>query len=149
MCQRSGYRLLNPKGLYGFHYSGLPTLCPILSKSTPHPAFQMDSNDYQTEAIRTAIYPNLGDNLVYPTLGLVGEAGEVADKLKKIIRDKGGVMEESDRKKIALEVSDVCWYLAMLAYELDFTLGEIMQMNLDKLASRQQRGVLSGSGDDR
>lgn len=109
----------------------------------------MDSNDYQTEALRTAIYPNLGENLVYPTLGLVGEAGEVADKIKKIIRDKGGVMEESDRKKIALEVSDVCWYLAMLAYELDFTLGEIMQMNLDKLASRQQRGVLSGNGDDR
>jgi NTP pyrophosphatase (non-canonical NTP hydrolase) len=109
----------------------------------------MDSNEYQTEAIRTAIYPNLGKNPVYPTLGLVGEAGEVADKIKKIIRDKGGVMGESDREKIALEVSDVCWYLAMLAYELDYTLGEIMQMNLDKLASRQQRGVLSGSGDYR
>ena len=109
----------------------------------------MDSNDYQTEALRTAIYPNLGENLIYPTLGLVGEAGEVADKIKKIIRDKGGVMEDSDREKIALEVSDVCWYLAMLAYELDYTLGEIMQMNLDKLASRQQRGVISGSGDDR
>lgn len=109
----------------------------------------MDSNYYQTEALRTAIYPNLGKNPVYPTLGLVGEAGEVADKIKKIIRDKGGVMGESDREKIALEVSDVCWYLAMLAYELDYTLGEIMQMNLDKLSSRQQRGVLSGSGDDR
>jgi NTP pyrophosphatase (non-canonical NTP hydrolase) len=91
----------------------------------------------------------MGQNFIYPTLGLVGEAGEVAEKVKKLIRDKGGVLSDEDRKNIALEASDVCWYLAVLAFELDYTLEEVMQMNLDKLASRQQRGVISGSGDNR
>jgi NTP pyrophosphatase (non-canonical NTP hydrolase) len=109
----------------------------------------LTANDYQTTALQTAIYPNPGQNFIYPTLGLVGEAGEVAEKAKKIIRDGNGVLTDPDREKIALELSDVCWYVAVLAYELDYTLEEIMQMNLDKLASRQQRGVLSGSGDNR
>ena len=109
----------------------------------------MRANDYQTAALQTAIYPDQGQNFISPTLGLVGEAGEVAEKVKKLIRDGDGILTDPDREKIALEVSDVCWYLAVLAYELDFTLEEIMQMNLDKLASRQQRGVISGSGDAR
>jgi phosphoribosyl-ATP pyrophosphohydrolase len=109
----------------------------------------MTPNDYQTAALRTAIYPNIGSNLVYPILGLVGESGEVAEKIKKLIRDKEGVLTDPDREKIALELSDVCWYLAVLAFELDYTLEEVLQMNLDKLQSRQQRGVLSGSGDSR
>jgi NTP pyrophosphatase (non-canonical NTP hydrolase) len=109
----------------------------------------LSPNDYQTGALQTAIYPNQGQNFIYPTLGLVGEAGEVAEKAKKIIRDGDGVLTDPDREKIALELSDVCWYVAVLAYELDYTLEEIMQMNLDKLASRQSRGVLSGSGDAR
>jgi NTP pyrophosphatase (non-canonical NTP hydrolase) len=110
---------------------------------------QMDANTYQTGALQTAIYPNMSNNFIYPTLGLVGEAGEVAEKAKKIIRDGDGTLTEETRNKMALELSDVCWYVAVLAYELDYTLEEIMQMNLDKLASRQQRGVLSGSGDNR
>jgi NTP pyrophosphatase (non-canonical NTP hydrolase) len=109
----------------------------------------MTPNQYQTAALQTAIYPNMGQNLVYPTLGLVGEAGEVAEKIKKILRDKGGELTGEDRKNIALETSDVCWYVAVLAHELGYTLEEIMQMNLDKLASRKQRGVLSGNGDNR
>lgn len=109
----------------------------------------MTGNHYQEAALRTAIYPNQGNNFVYPTLGLVGEAGEVAEKVKKVIRDKGGVLSDEDRKNIALEASDICWYLAVLAHELDFTFEDILQMNLDKLASRKQRGVLSGSGDHR
>jgi NTP pyrophosphatase (non-canonical NTP hydrolase) len=109
----------------------------------------LSANDYQTAALKTAIYPNQGNNLIYPLLGLVGEAGEVAEKVKKLIRDGDGILTDPDREKIALEVSDTCWYLAVLAYELDFTLEEVMQMNLDKLASRQERGVLSGSGDNR
>jgi NTP pyrophosphatase (non-canonical NTP hydrolase) len=109
----------------------------------------MDANTYQTGALQTAIYPNMSNNFIYPTLGLVGEAGEVAEKAKKIIRDGDGTLTEETRQKMALELSDVCWYVAVLAYELDYTLGEVMQMNLDKLASRQQRGVLSGSGDNR
>jgi NTP pyrophosphatase (non-canonical NTP hydrolase) len=109
----------------------------------------MRANDYQTAALQTAIYPNQGQNFIYPVLGLVGESGEVAEKAKKIIRDGEGVLTDPDREKIAFELSDVCWYLAVLAYELDYTLEEIMQMNLDKLASRKERGVLAGSGDNR
>lgn len=109
----------------------------------------MDSNQYQTAALQTAIYPNMSNNFIYPTLGLVGEAGEVAEKAKKIIRDGDGTLTDETREKMAYELSDVCWYVAVLAYELDYTLGEIMQMNIDKLASRQARGVLSGSGDNR
>jgi NTP pyrophosphatase (non-canonical NTP hydrolase) len=109
----------------------------------------MTPNEYQTAALQTAFYPNQGNNLIYPVLGICGESGEVAEKAKKIIRDGGGILTDPDREKIALEASDVCWYLAVLAYELDYTLEEIMQMNLDKLASRQQRGVLAGSGDNR
>ena len=109
----------------------------------------MTPDQYQTAALQTAIYPNMSNNFIYPTLGLVGEAGEVAEKAKKIIRDGDGTLTEETRNKMALELSDVCWYVAVLAYELDYTLEEIMQMNLDKLASRAQRGVLQGSGDDR
>lgn len=109
----------------------------------------MTPNEYQTAALGTAIYPNMGANFTYPTLGLVGEAGEVADKLKKVIRDNDCVLTDEVRDKVALELSDVCWYVAVLAYELDYTLEEIMQLNLDKLASRQERGVLGGSGDNR
>jgi NTP pyrophosphatase (non-canonical NTP hydrolase) len=109
----------------------------------------LSANDYQTGALQTAIYPDQGQNFIYPILGLAGESGEVAEKAKKIIRDGGGILTDPDREKIALELSDVCWYVAVLAYELDYTLEEIMQMNLAKLASRQQRGVISGSGDNR
>ena len=109
----------------------------------------MKANEYQTGALQTAIYPNMGQNFIYPALGLVGEAGEVAEKVKKIIRDGDGTLTDPDREKIAKELSDVCWYVAVLAYELDYTLEEVMQINLDKLRSRQERGVLSGSGDNR
>lgn len=109
----------------------------------------MNTNNYQTAALSTAIYPNQGDNIVYPTLGLVGEAGEVAEKVKKVIRDNGGVVTDTTKEKIAKELGDVCWYLAVLSHELGYKLEDIMQMNLDKLASRQQRGVISGSGDAR
>lgn len=109
----------------------------------------MTPNEYQTAALQTAIYPNMSNNFVYPTLGLVGEAGEVAEKAKKIIRDGDGTLTHESREKMAMELSDVCWYVAVLAFELDYTLEEIMQMNIDKLSSRQKRGVLSGSGDNR
>lgn len=109
----------------------------------------MNVNDYQTAALSTAIYPNQGQNIIYPVLGLLGEAGEVAEKVKKVIRDSGGILDDPTRDKIALELSDVCWYLATVAYELDYSLEEIFQMNLDKLNSRKERGVLGGSGDDR
>jgi NTP pyrophosphatase (non-canonical NTP hydrolase) len=109
----------------------------------------MDFNTYQTAALQTAVYPDPGFNFAYPALGLVGEAGEVADKLKKVIRDNDGVLTTPVRDAVAKELGDVMWYLSVLAYEMDYDLNKIAQMNLDKLASRQQRGVISGSGDCR
>ena len=109
----------------------------------------MELNSYQNAALQTAIYPDKGFNFAYPALGLVGEAGEVADKLKKIIRDNGGFLTDPVRDAVAKELGDVLWYLAVLAYEMDYDLNEIAQINIDKLNSRKERGVLAGSGDNR
>jgi NTP pyrophosphatase (non-canonical NTP hydrolase) len=109
----------------------------------------MDLNNYQTEALKTAVYPNMGSNFPYPALGLAGEAGEVADKLKKVIRDNDGILTDPVRDAVAKELGDVLWYVSVLAFELDYNLEEIAQNNLAKLASRQERGVLTGSGDNR
>jgi NTP pyrophosphatase (non-canonical NTP hydrolase) len=106
-------------------------------------------SDYQALSRRTATYPDAGENIVYPTLGLAGEAGEVAEKVKKLLRDDGGVMSDERRAALAGELGDVLWYLAQVATEAGLELEEIAQANLDKLLSRQQRGVLSGSGDQR
>lgn len=106
-------------------------------------------NDYQKDAKATAVYPNQGSNLAYPALGLTGEAGEVADKIKKIIRDQDGILNETDPQAIAKEVGDVLWYCATLASELGITLEDIAKLNIEKLRSRKKRGVISGSGDDR
>ena len=109
----------------------------------------MDLNQYQTSALETAVYPNRGANFAYPALGLAGEAGEVADKLKKVIRDNGGVLTDPVRDAVAKEIGDVLWYVAVLASEMDYNLNDIAQINIDKLNSRKERGVLSGSGDNR
>ena len=109
----------------------------------------MDLNDYQSAALQTAVYPNQGSNFAYPALGLAGEAGEVADKLKKVIRYNDGVLTDQVRDAVAKEIGDVLWYVSVLAHEMDYDLNTIAKINIDKLASRQQRGVLSGSGDNR
>lgn len=106
-------------------------------------------SEYQHLSRRTATYPDAGDNIVYPTLGLAGEAGEVAEKVKKLLRDDGGVMSDERRAALAGELGDVLWYVAQVATEAELDLQEIAQGNLDKLLSRQERGVLSGSGDER
>jgi len=108
----------------------------------------MELNNYQLKAAETAIYPR-EYSIIYPTLGLTGEAGEVADKVKKVIRDKGGVFDEETKEKIAYELGDVLWYAAALAGDLGYTLEEVCQMNIDKLSSRKQRDMLHGSGDER
>ncbi len=108
----------------------------------------MDLSDYQRTSRRTAEYPR-DAWLAYPALGLAGEAGEVAEHAKKAIRDDGGQITAHRRAAMAKELGDVLWYVAQLATELDLDLDEIARSNLDKLLSRQQRGVLSGSGDDR
>lgn len=109
----------------------------------------MDLNQYQNHALDTAVYPNRGANFAYPALGLAGEAGEVADKLKKVIRDNDGVLTDTVRDAVAKELGDVLWYVAVLASELDYSLAEVAAINVDKLASRKERGVLTGSGDNR
>ena len=98
--------------------------------------------------MRTALYPR-EHAIVYPTLGLNGEAGEVADKVKKTIRDFGGVFSDERRQAIAMELGDVMWYAATLANDLGFTLNEIADMNIAKLQSRVERGKLHGEGDNR
>lgn len=105
--------------------------------------------EYQAAALKTAIYPNRGNNWIYPALGLVSEAGEVADKFKKIIRDKDGVISEEDKLALSKELGDVMWYVAVLAEELGLQLDDVAISNLAKLASRKIRDKLSGSGDDR
>jgi NTP pyrophosphatase (non-canonical NTP hydrolase) len=109
----------------------------------------MRISDYQELSRRTATYPGAGDNIVYPTLGLAGEAGEVAEKVKKLLRDDDGVMSDERREALAGELGDVLWYVAQVATEAGLDLEELAQGNLDKLLSRQRRGVLSGSGDSR
>ena len=108
----------------------------------------MELNDYQNRALETAIYPTEA-KIVYPTLGLTGEAGEVADKVKKVIRDFKGEFSESVRYELAKELGDVLWYIAALSHDLGYTLEEIGEMNNAKLASRKQRGMINGNGDNR
>lgn len=109
----------------------------------------MDFGTYQRLSRRTAVYPGAGANITYPALGLCGEAGEAAEKVKKAIRDDGGVLTEERREALAKELGDVLWYVAQLATEAGLDLGEIAAGNLEKLLSRQRRDVLAGSGDDR
>lgn len=108
----------------------------------------MTLNEYQQKALETAIYPEQY-KVIYPALGLTGEAGEVADKVKKVIRDGHGQLSDEKRLEIAKEVGDVCWYIATMAHDIGYTLEEICQMNYEKLSSRKERGVLGGNGDNR
>lgn len=99
----------------------------------------MNFEEYQSAARKTALYPRRLENLEYPTLGLAGEAGEVANIVKKIQRDHGGVINEEIRTKLKDELGDVLWYISACADELDLTLTEIAEYNVDKLAKRHNR----------
>lgn len=109
----------------------------------------MDFNTYQKLARTTAVYPNLGKNLYYPTLGLCGEAGEVAEKVKKIMRDQEGIVVERNKEEIKKELGDVLWYISNSCSELNLTLEEVAQANVDKLFSRKDRNKIHGEGDNR
>ena len=109
----------------------------------------MRFSEYQRLSRETAIYPDLGNNIVYPALGLCGEAGETAEKVKKAIRDDGGTLTEERRAAIGAELGDVLWYAAQLATEAGLDLEDLAEANLEKLLSRQRRSVLHGSGDTR
>lgn len=109
---------------------------------------------YQQGATATAIYPGAGDvdsvdGLSYATLGLVGEAGEIANKVKKILRDGDGVITADNRVDLSKELGDVCWYMAALATQIGYPLALVAEANLLKLQDRAERGVLQGSGDQR
>ncbi len=116
----------------------------------------MEINEYQKMALETAMYPK-EYKTIYPALGMNGEAGEVADKVKKVLRDfvvvRDGsgsiVLPEDKREELAKEVGDVLWYVATMAYDLGYSLEEIAVMNYQKLKSRQKRNKLSGEGDNR
>jgi NTP pyrophosphatase (non-canonical NTP hydrolase) len=108
----------------------------------------MELSEYQQLSRRTAEYPR-DAWLAYPALGLAGEAGEVAEHAKKAIRDDGGTISDERRAAMAKELGDVLWYVAQLASELGLALEDVARENLEKLGSRQRRGVLSGSGDER
>lgn len=122
-------------------------------------------SEYQEEAKKTAVSPDIevvlertweGDPVrtaqvdwVYPAIGLADEAGEVLGKLKKVIRDQDGHILGSQLNSLASEIGDVLWYLSELSSQLGLSLGNIASNNLSKLADRQERGVIQGSGDNR
>jgi len=112
----------------------------------------MDFDTYAERARHTATYPGSAA-LLYPVLKLAGEAGEVAEKLGKLMRDDGWTpgepLDARQRDALALELGDVLWYVAAVAHDLGVPLADVAERNLTKLADRQRRGALGGSGDDR
>lgn len=108
----------------------------------------MELNEYQRKAVTTAKYP-ADTGLIYTVLGLASEAGEVAGKVKKAIRDENCVITDERKQQLVSELGDVLWYVAMVAVELNTTLDIVAQLNLAKLSDRDTRDVISGDGDTR
>ena len=108
----------------------------------------MTIKEYQEKALATAIY-GVGNSIIYPTLGLTGEAGEVAEKVKKALRDKSGEFSDEYKLEILKEIGDVLWYCNALCRDLGHTLEECIELNIQKLESRRQRNMINGSGDNR
>lgn len=109
----------------------------------------MDFSDYQIKSRRTANYPAIGHPVIYPALGLVNEAGEVAGKIKKVFRDQDGQISNETRQALKAELGDVLWYIAQVATELNLSLDEIAEYNIAKLYDRLERGRIQGDGDNR
>jgi len=109
----------------------------------------MTFKEYQKLSRKTAIYPDLNKNFIYPTLGLAGETGEVVENIKKIVRDKNKLIDKKTKSELSKELGDVLWYLSQLAAELNISLDEIAVKNIEKLQSRKKRGVLRGKGNNR
>ncbi len=110
-------------------------------------------NEYQEKAKEYDLFRATGNYntvaFIEKVLGLVGEAGETADKIKKVLRDKEGIIDEHDKQEIAKELGDVLWYVANIARYLNVSLDNVAKMNIDKLESRKQRNLISGEGDNR
>ncbi|MBP9727806.1 MAG: nucleoside triphosphate pyrophosphohydrolase family protein [Candidatus Moranbacteria bacterium] len=109
----------------------------------------MNFQEYQEQSRKTAIYPKAGDNFVYPVLGIAGESGEVAEKIKKVLREKNGIVDEETKQEIEKELGDLLWYMSQLASELSISFDGIAQKNIIKTQSRMERGTLLGNGDNR
>jgi len=110
----------------------------------------MDFNEYQLMCKSTAVFPGKDEgDIVYPTLGLTGEAGEVAEKVKKLIRDKGGVRDQEFIDGIGKEIGDVLWYVATLCTSLDIKMATVAHNNIIKLLDRKDRNVIKENGDER
>jgi len=108
----------------------------------------MNFREYQEKAFTTAL-PSIKDNIYYHTLGLSGEAGEICNKIKKVMRDKNGEISDEMKESLKAEIGDVMWYVASLCTVLGLDLEDVCSANLDKLYSRMERNKLSGSGDNR
>ena len=119
------------------------------SEAEPPEYYEDDWQRYQQEATKTALHVNTDHPVVYPTLGLANEAGEVAGKIKKIFRDKKGKFTTEDLTALKYELGDVLWYLSQVCTALDLDLGDVAEANLKKLFSRKARGKLQGDGDKR
>ena len=108
----------------------------------------MTLDEYQEIARRTALYPE-DQRITYPALGLASEAGEVAGKVKKVLRDQGGDFDQGQREAIKDELGDVLWYVAVLAAEVGFSLDDVASRNAAKLQARMEKGTIRGEGDHR
>ena len=113
------------------------------------PETSFNFNEYQRESRKTWRLIHTDHALIYPTLGLANEAGEVAGKIKKIFRDRAGIVSEDDRAALKGELGDVLWYLAQICTELDLTLEEVAAYNLQKLFARLENDAINGDGDNR
>lgn len=109
----------------------------------------MTFKEYQDETEKHAIYPGKGHNFLYPLVGIMGEAGEIAEKIKKIWRDKENIISAEDRLEITKEIGDVLWYLSQLSTELGIEFNEVAETNIKKIQSRLERQQINGSGDNR
>ncbi len=111
----------------------------------------MTLNEYQKVSRKTAVYPKSKycEGVFYPTLGLVGESGEVAEKIKKSLRDDKGIITGEKKEELKKELGDVLWYVSQIATDLKLSLDDIAVTNIEKLASRYKRGKVHGSGDNR
>jgi NTP pyrophosphatase (non-canonical NTP hydrolase) len=109
----------------------------------------MHLSEYQEKAKSTALYPNIGNNIYYPALGLAAETGEVLNKVKKVMRDHEDIVTDEYREIFKKELGDVLWYVSGLCTELGLDLEEVAEANIAKLFSRKERGTLKGDGDDR
>lgn len=109
----------------------------------------MEFKEYEKLAAKTAIYPERGHNLIYPVLGLLGESGEVAEKVKKLIRDLDYDIDENFTENIKKELGDVLWYIAAICFELGISMEEVAKTNMEKLSSRKLRNKIHGEGDNR